>query len=163
MSKFSEYLKYLLSRSGESISSLSRAIDAERTSIHKALSGERILPYKTVQNLALHFGLSLDERQEFFRLYDIQLQGEEQYANRQAVCQLLNDLSSLRFDSIKLPAITELSFDEHLLHGEYRIRNVLKSILTYELTSVPRATFPAATPGSSLTRGTPVSAFRIRA
>lgn len=141
MSKFSEYLRYLIARSGESVSSISRDIGAERTSIHKALSGERILPYKTVQNLAVHFGLSLDERQEFFRLYNSHFQGEEVYANRQAVCQLLNDLSALRFDPVKLSVVPELSFDEHLLHGEYRIRTVLKSVLTYELTHCEKPVF----------------------
>ena len=68
MSKFSEYLRNLIDGSGESISAISRSIGAERTSIHKALSDERVLPYKVVQNLARHFNLSLDERQEFLRL-----------------------------------------------------------------------------------------------
>lgn len=52
--------------SGDSISAISRSIGAERTSIHKALSDERVLPYKVVQNLARHFNLSLDERRNFY-------------------------------------------------------------------------------------------------
>lgn len=66
MSKFSIYLKRLIADSGESISSLARTIGAERTSIHKALADERILSYKTVQALARHFNLSVDERKDFF-------------------------------------------------------------------------------------------------
>ena len=73
MSKFSTYLKRLIADSGESISSLARTIGAERTSIHKALADERILSYKTVQALARHFNLSVDERKDFFQLYDILL------------------------------------------------------------------------------------------
>ena len=92
MSKFSNYLKTLIENSGESIAFLSRTLNIERTSIHKALSDERILPYSSVQTLAHHFNLTLDERQEFFRLYDIQLQGEEAYQNRQAICDFLNNL-----------------------------------------------------------------------
>ena len=65
MSKFSTYLKRLIADSGESISSLARTIGAERTSIHKALADERILSYKTVQALARHFNLSVDERKDF--------------------------------------------------------------------------------------------------
>ena len=79
MSKFSNYLKNLIESSGESIAFISRKSNIERTSIHKALTDERILPYSSVQALAQHFKLPLDERQEFFRLYDIQLQGEEAY------------------------------------------------------------------------------------
>ena len=84
MSRFSDYLRRLIDKSDETISSISRCIGAERTSIHKALSDERILPYKVVQELAGHFNLPLDERQEFFRLYDILLQGEENY---RTICQ----------------------------------------------------------------------------
>ena len=49
MSKFSIYLKNLIEDSGESISFIARSIEAERTSIHKALTDERILSYKVVQ------------------------------------------------------------------------------------------------------------------
>lgn len=97
MSKFSNYLKNLIESSGESIAFISRKSNIERTSIHKALTDERILPYASVQALAQHFKLPLDERQEFFRLYDIQLQGEEAYENRQSVCDFLNSLSTIDF------------------------------------------------------------------
>lgn len=82
MSKFSIYLKNLIEDSGESISFIARSIEAERTSIHKALTDERILSYKVVQALARHFNLPVDKKKEFFRLYDILLQGEESYENR---------------------------------------------------------------------------------
>ena len=42
MSKFSEYLRQMIKKSGESVSAVSRSIGAERTSIHKALADERI-------------------------------------------------------------------------------------------------------------------------
>ena len=51
MSKFSNYLKTLIENSGESIAFLSRTLNIERTSIHKALSDERILPYSSVQSV----------------------------------------------------------------------------------------------------------------
>ena len=69
MSKFSIYLKNLIEDSGESISFIARSIEAERTSIHKALTDERILSYKVVQALARHFNLPVDKKKEFFRLY----------------------------------------------------------------------------------------------
>ena len=71
MSKFSIYLKNLIEDSGESISFIARSIEAERISIHKALTDERILSYKVVQALARHFNLPVDKKKEFFRLYDI--------------------------------------------------------------------------------------------
>lgn len=65
MSKFSIYLKNLIEDSGESISFIARSIEAERTSIHKALTDERILSYKVVQALARHFNLPVDKKKEF--------------------------------------------------------------------------------------------------
>ena len=141
MSKFSNYLKTLIENSGESIAFLSRTLNIERTSIHKALSDERILPYSSVQTLAHHFNLTLDERQEFFRLYDIQLQGEEAYKNRQSVCDFFNTLSAIDF---KMPNPPEVSFcpeTDQMIRGEYAIHSLIRSILIYESTHIPNAEF----------------------
>ncbi len=133
MSKFSHYLKNLIDQSGEAIASVSRSTGVERTSIHKALSDDRILSYKTVQALARHFNLSIDERKEFFRLYDILLQGEETYENRQAVCRLLNDLASIRFTISPPPEIPEGQRNlNRLIKGEYAVRSAIRSTLITE-------------------------------
>lgn len=103
MSKFSVYLKTLLDNRGESISAVARSIGAERTSIHKALTDERILPFKVVYALANHFQLSLEERQEFFLLYDMLFQGEDNWNNQQAIRGLLNQLSNIGFSDVTPP------------------------------------------------------------
>lgn len=107
MSRFSIFLKELIESSDESISSIARSIHAERTSLHKALTDERILSYKVVRALANHFHLPLDEQKRFFELYNIRLQGEETYENRQAICSLLNDLSSISFSMTSTPPHTK--------------------------------------------------------
>ncbi len=141
MSKFSMYLKTLIEDSGESISSISRNIGAERTSIHKALNDERILSYKVVQALARHFNLSVDKRMEFFRLYDILLQGEETYENRQAVCELLNSLSSVRFSMLPPPQVDTIDLGSQLIKGEYAVQNAIRTVLIYETTHTAKASF----------------------
>ena len=123
MSKFSIYLKNLIEDSGESISFIARSIEAERTSIHKALTDERILSYKVVQALARHFNLPVDKKKEFFRLYDFLLQGEESYENRQAVCSLLNALSSIRFSMLPPPQVDSIELANRLIKGEYAVRD----------------------------------------
>lgn len=132
MSHFSTYLKKLITNSGESISSIARSINVERTSIHKAISGDRTLPYTAVRALAIHFNLTLDERQEFFRLYDLELLGEERYENRKAVCDLLNNLSSLSFTMPPLPEVSSIPEIPQLIHGEYTIHSLIRSIMIYE-------------------------------
>ena len=141
MSKFSNYLKKLINDSGESISSLARNIGAERTSIHKALSDERILSYKTIQALARHFNLSVDARKEFFQLYDILLQGEETYNNRQAVCRLLNDLASVDFSMAPPPEVPSLNVSGRLIKGEFAVRSAIRSVLIYEISHTENAEF----------------------
>ncbi len=133
MSKFSEYLRRMIKKNGESVSSVSRSIGAERTSIHKALADERILSYKVVQNLARHFNLTIDERNEFLRLYYILLQGEENFRNREAVCDLLNYLSTLQF-SFTSPTLKtgSLHLEDTLLRGEYAIRSAIHTLLLNE-------------------------------
>ena len=148
MSKFSTYLKRLIADSGESISSLARTIGAERTSIHKALADERILSYKTVQALARHFNLSVDERKDFFQLYNILLQGEETYNNRQAVCRLLNNLASVDFSMAPPPEVSSLSISERLIKGEFAVRSAIRSVLIYEISHTENAEFNLFLPTS---------------
>ncbi len=137
MSKFSIYLKQLLNKNNESIASVSRSIHAERTSIHRALNDERVLPYPVVQALATYFQLSLDERREFFRFYDMLVQGEDVWRNRTAICELLSNLSAVQFSSIlqkEQPVISQSTdiCNEEFVEGEYSVRNMIYSILSME-------------------------------
>ncbi len=135
MSKFSEQLRTLIQESGESISSISRSTGTERTSIHKAIIDERILPYQVVRNLASHFQMTIDEREVFFRNYDILLQGEDNYENRRAICSLLNYLSAFSFHRSS-HAIIPAEWPEikdPLIRGEYAVRCTIRQVIAYEL------------------------------
>lgn len=138
MSKFSTYLKYLIEESGESISFIARSIGAERTSIHRALKDERVLPYKVVHALAKHLQLSLEERQEFFQLYDMLIQGEDVWHNCAAVSELLTQLSTIQFevhdkteDHSTLVSASQLT-DYKLVEGEYSVQNIIYALLSQE-------------------------------
>ncbi len=138
MSKFSIYLKNQIEKRKEPISSIARSIGAERTSIHKALKDERILSYKVVQALAAHLQLSLEESREFFRLYDMLIQGEDVWYNRTAVCELLDYLSSVSFSpdsqmSRNAAASSAMAdIEEGLVEGEYSVQNMVYTLLERE-------------------------------
>ena len=51
MSLFGEYLNQMIRGRGVPISRLAREAGVERTAIHKALNGDRILPYPAVESL----------------------------------------------------------------------------------------------------------------
>lgn len=79
MSRFSDYLRQLIEERGEPISQIAKKAGLERTSIHKALNNERILPYISVKKLERYFQLSLSQIRELNRYYDMLLQGEDRY------------------------------------------------------------------------------------
>ena len=59
MSKFSVFLKELLTQSGEPIARIAKNAGLERTSIHKALKDERILSYSALRQLIQYLQLTL--------------------------------------------------------------------------------------------------------
>ncbi|MCD7843984.1 MAG: helix-turn-helix domain-containing protein [Clostridiales bacterium] len=133
MSKFSSYLKQLFESSGESIAAVARDIGAERTSIHKALTDERVLPYRVVQALAGHFRLTLEEREEFFQYYEMFLQGEDAWKNQQAICDLFNHLADVRFTPSSVAVqLVRPSENASMVEGEYAVRSVIRSVLAWE-------------------------------
>ncbi|MCD8379616.1 MAG: helix-turn-helix domain-containing protein [Lachnospiraceae bacterium] len=143
-SKFSSYLKNLFEESGESVASVARSIGVERTSIHKALSGDRILPYHVAHALADHFQLSLEEQQEYFRLYNILLQGEDVWQNRTAVASLLNYLSTMQFQAITASAaaaVTPPMCGNTPFKGEFAVRDIVNTVLYYEIQQNDHPTF----------------------
>lgn len=85
--------------------------------------------------------LSVDERKDFFQLYDILLQGEETYNNRQAVCRLLNNLASVDFSMAPPPEVSSLSISERLIKGEFAVRSAIRSVLIYEISHTENAEF----------------------
>lgn len=141
MSKFGDYLKARIVVSGETVSSVARSCNIERTLLHKAMSGDRTLPYPALKSLASHFNMTIDERQEFFRLYDLHLQGEEAYENRQAVCDFLNNLSAIRFVMPPPPEVGAIPMVNQLIRGEYAVHSAIRSVLIYETAHVPKAEF----------------------
>lgn len=99
MSKFSSYLNEIIKRSGEPIARIAKNAELERTSIHKALKDERILPYSSLKKLIRYFQLTLPEARELNLYYDMLLQGEDAYYIHSEICKLMSDLSSLHFSS----------------------------------------------------------------
>ncbi len=148
MSKFSEYLKARIDASGESVSSIARSTGTERTALQRALKGEKILSSEAVHALAVHLQLSIEQSHEYFRLYNMLVQGEDMWHNQAAVCDLLNQISSLKFlpDS-PMPPVDNvsnnftLSFEYKLIEGEYSVQNIISTILFWEISEDPSAHF----------------------
>lgn len=140
MSKFSEFLKYQLKQTGQSVSAVAKGSGVERTSIHKVLNDERTLSYKSAKKLAEYLCLSPQESKTFFEYHGMHLQGNANYEIRRQIVRLLKDLSQLpHTDSDqKIPVNKNAHFpvleDHHLYSGTFSVRCLLRQITDQELT-----------------------------
>lgn len=62
MTEFGDFLKKQIENTGESISAVARGAGVERTTLHKAISGERTLSYIAMQKLMNYFHMSPHEK-----------------------------------------------------------------------------------------------------
>lgn len=140
MSKFSTYLGELIRRSGEPIARIAKNAGLERTSIHKALKDERILPYASLKKLTQYFQLTLPEARELNLCYDMLLQGEDAYYIHGEICQTMLDLCQLHFSSFgyQTDISGELPREARLIHGNAEVQYMLQAVLGKE-TDTPDA------------------------
>ena len=138
---FGDLLRKLIEQSGKSISSVSKDAEIERTSLHKAMTGERTLPYPAVKKLAAYLRLSPHEQKVFFEYYDMQVQGPHCFASRKTIVHILKEISSLPFPDKKQNLVLLMNHSENaktedkpqLLSGLYAVRNRLRRMIDLEL------------------------------
>lgn len=140
MSRFSACLEEIIRRRGEPIARIAKNAGLERTSIHKALKDERILPYPSLKKLIRYFQLTLSEARELNLCYDMLLQGEAAYSTHREICQLMSDLSQLHFSAFgyKTDVSGELPGGGRLIQGRAEVQYTLQAVLRRE-TDAPGA------------------------
>ena len=136
MSKFSAFLKELLSQRGEPIARIAKNTGLERTSIHKALKDERLLSYTAVRRLCDYLQLTLPQVRELNMYYQMLLQGEESYRTQETICELLGELSQLHFSCAEsLPKRKGSAAPPRIpsvLYGHPQIESAVLSLLKWE-------------------------------
>ena len=138
MSKFSSLLEKFISRSGEPLARIAKNAGVERTSIHKALKDERILPYSSLNKLIQYFQLTLPEARELSLCYDMILLGEETYKIHSEIRGLMSDLSNLTFftDDYQIKVDSkDIVPTTKIIYGEAEIHRILLALLYAESAS----------------------------
>lgn len=138
---FGDLLRKLIEQSGESISAVARGAEIERTSLHKALSGERTLPYPAVKKLAAYLRLTPHEQKIFYEYYDMQIQGPRCFEARKTIVRILRELSNLPVPEEKEKLVVTVKSREEenekeepkLLSGIYAVRNRIRRMIDLEL------------------------------
>ncbi|HAJ74556.1 MAG TPA: hypothetical protein DCM49_07170 [Lachnospiraceae bacterium] len=92
MSRFGEYLKFLLEKNGETVSGIAKKSGVERTSLHRAISGERNLSYKSLKKIEEYLCLTTQEAQILREYHNMQIQGKDVYEIRNAIVRMLNSI-----------------------------------------------------------------------
>lgn len=95
MSAFGDKLRLYIGKSGESVYQLAKRSGVERTSIHKAMSGSRILNQDGFDRLIELLKLTPAEKQDLADSYEIAKQGEDVYHRRRKIAAMLNSLAAL--------------------------------------------------------------------
>ena len=145
MSKFAAYLRELLDQRGEPISRVARNAGLERTSIHKALKDERLLPYTALKKLTHYLQLTLPQTRELNLYYEILLQGEDTYRVREGIVELLSSLSQLHFSCQELYATPPAAGPDgwpELVFGRPQVEAALQAALAQQTETAPDAPAP---------------------
>lgn len=138
---FGDLLRKLIEQSGSSISAAARGAEIERTTLQKALSGERTLPYPAVKKLAAYLRLTPHEQKIFCEYYDMQIQGPSSYESRRTIIRILRELSKLPVPEEKQKLVLTVKSgskagpeeEQKLITGVYAVRNRIRRMIDMEL------------------------------
>ncbi len=140
MSAFGVKLRLYIDKSGESIYQLAKRSGVERTSIHKAMSGSRILNQAGFDRLIELLKLTPAEKQDLISSYEIAKQGEDVYHRRCKMAAMLNGLAALPSREFNSPVagfkvnMGSQSFDRiELIKGKYEIYNLMRTAVLEEI------------------------------
>ncbi|AWW25592.1 MULTISPECIES: helix-turn-helix domain-containing protein [unclassified Acetobacterium] len=122
MSVFSQKIAEYISVSGETIQSLAKMGNINRTTLQRIKSGERLPTRAFFKKLTRVLRLSSVEEAELESLLEIAKVGEGTYANRQKIIELIETISELT--EYKIPFSKELSPKRFAANSE----NLVKSM-----------------------------------
>lgn len=139
MPLFSEYLRELMRTKQMTVSELARLAGTERTQLSRTLTGQRMLPYNTLDELVFHLKLTPSEEKLLRRYYDAQFEKEGIRRSREMIDSLFDDLVCLDFS---IPAFAEtrllMSLDEYsggrsVFNGETNVQLLLRMVVSEEM------------------------------
>jgi transcriptional regulator with XRE-family HTH domain len=140
MSKFSEKLKYLIEEGGIKIYQLSKSSGLDRTTIQRAMSGERLPSLNFVEKMAAYLRLSPSDQEELFNLYSISKIGEKVYAGRKYIKELIERLATIHsagentIHTVRNTTYSgKISEDISVYEGQYLINNMIRNVLEDEV------------------------------
>jgi transcriptional regulator with XRE-family HTH domain len=140
MSKFSEKLKVLIEESGLKIYRLAKNSELDRTTIQRAITGERLPSLNFVEKLSDYLRLSPDDRTELFDFYSISKIGEKIYAGRKYIKEIIERIATIHSmenntsDSHNSLCFTgKINEFNAVFTGQYIVNNIIREVLEDEV------------------------------
>ncbi len=136
---FSEYLRELLEAKKMTVSALARLTGVERTTLSKALTGQRVFPYDALDALIYHLRLTPGEEKRFRYYYDAQFEREGIRRSREIIGKMFEDLANLNFaapafeETRLLMNLGQYAGDRSVFSGATNVQPLLRMVLTDEL------------------------------
>lgn len=140
MSKFSEKLRLLIEESGIKIYQLAKNAELDRTTIQRAITGQRLPGLNFVEKLSGYLRLSPAERTELFDLYSISKIGENVYAGRKYIKEIVERIATIHTveentsTAGKIMSFTgKINEDNAVFTGQYIVNNIIRDVLEDEV------------------------------
>lgn len=136
---FSEYLRELLEAKKMTVSALARLTGVERTTLSKALTGQRVFPYDALDALIYHLRLTPGEEKRFRYYYDAQFEREGIRRSREVIGKMFEDLANLNFaapafeETRLLMNLGQYAGERSVFSGATNVQPLLRMVLTDEL------------------------------
>ena len=136
---FSEYLRELLEAKKMTVSALARLTGVERTTLSKALTGQRVFPYDALDALIYHLRLTPGEEKRFRYYYDAQFEREGIRRSREIIGKMFEDLANLNFaapafeETRLLMNLGQYAGERSVFSGATNVQPLLRMVLTDEL------------------------------
>lgn len=139
MSQFSDRLKILLDESGTSVYQLSRNAKLDRTTIQRALTGERLPGASFVERLCDFLRVSPAERAELLELHTITRVGEKVYAARRYIKDMIERMAAVHIKSQNIVISRRtIEIEDQIkdgfktFSGQYNVQNLVRDVLEDE-------------------------------
>lgn len=140
MSKFSEKLKLLIEESGLKVYQLAKNAELDRTTIQRAMTGERLPGLSFVEKLSDYLRLSHTERTELFDFYSISRIGEKVYEDRRYIKEMIERIATIHLvegntQHVKrsISFIEKIDNDNAVFTGQYIVSNMIREVLEDEV------------------------------
>ncbi len=139
MSLFSEMLKQLVDANGSNVYRIAKNAQVDRTTIHKAMSGDRVPGAAFMEKLFCALQLTPSEKNRLLEYYNIAKLGESKYRLRNQVKSIVELIGAIGFpdDSAASPSRRELEFpkrsDVQPFSGVYSVSNMVREVIEEEI------------------------------